>query len=109
IVLSSILFLVFDNPYFKKYIKALNPSYEPPKCSDFATSILDIEAANIIIKIDMELSKAKNLTLFIANFSKVACTTKFFVEKIIEELESIRQKKFIAIVSNTKSLMIAAK
>ncbi|CAG8478702.1 19774_t:CDS:2, partial [Gigaspora margarita] len=55
----------FNNPYFEDYTKALNPSYNPPKRTALATSILDAEAANIIIKVDKELSKAKNLTLCI--------------------------------------------
>ncbi|CAG8840849.1 33721_t:CDS:2, partial [Gigaspora margarita] len=62
-VLSDIQ--TFNNPYFENYTKALNPNYDPPKCTALATSILDSEAANIIIKVDKELSKAKNLILCI--------------------------------------------
>ncbi|CAG8782998.1 46228_t:CDS:2, partial [Gigaspora margarita] len=63
IVSSGISFLAFDNPYFEDYTKALNPSYDPLKRTALATSILDSKAANIIIKVDKELSKIKNLTL----------------------------------------------
>ncbi|CAG8834947.1 7227_t:CDS:1, partial [Gigaspora margarita] len=58
----------FNNPYFEDYTKALNPSYDPPKCTALATSILDSKAANIIIKVDKELFKAKNLTLCIKSW-----------------------------------------
>ncbi|CAG8821195.1 19998_t:CDS:2, partial [Gigaspora margarita] len=55
----------FDNPYFEDYTKVLNSSYELLKHTALATSILDTEAANIIIKMDKELLKANNLTLCI--------------------------------------------
>ncbi|CAG8440876.1 12490_t:CDS:2 [Dentiscutata heterogama] len=54
IVSSSILFSAFDNPYFEDYTKELNPGYNPPKHAALSTSILDAEAANIIIKIEQE-------------------------------------------------------
>ncbi|CAG8661093.1 2994_t:CDS:2, partial [Scutellospora calospora] len=63
IVYSGISFSAFNNPFFEDYIKLLNPSYDLPKCIILASSILDAEAANIIIKVENELSKAKNLTL----------------------------------------------
>src|SRR6185437_10500332 len=128
IVSSGISFSAFDNPYFEDYTKALNPSYNPPKRTALSTSILDAEAANIIIKVDKELSKAKNLTLCIdswcsplkhsiyafviitsekkqyvyslRDFSKFAHTAKFNAEKIIEVLERIGPEKFTAIVSD---------
>ncbi|CAG8580268.1 24193_t:CDS:2 [Gigaspora margarita] len=99
----------FDNPYFKDYTKVLNPGYEPLKHTALATSILDTEAANIIIKMDKELSKANNLTLYIDDFSKIAHTAKFIAEKIIEVLEMIRPEKFTVIVSDAESSMVAAK
>ncbi|CAG8724006.1 36101_t:CDS:2, partial [Racocetra persica] len=109
IVSSGISFAAFDNPYFEDYTKALNPSYEPPKHTALATLILNAKVANIIIKIDKELSKAKNLTLCIDNFSKIAYIAKFIAEKIIEVLERIGPEKFIAIVSDAESSMMAAK
>ncbi|CAG8842270.1 40040_t:CDS:2, partial [Gigaspora margarita] len=96
----------FDNPYFEDYTKALNSIYDPPKYTALATSILDSEIANIIIKVDKELSKAKNLTLYIDNFLKFAHAAKFNTKKIIKVLEKIGPEKFIAIVSNAESLMM---
>ncbi|CAG8515676.1 10377_t:CDS:2 [Cetraspora pellucida] len=101
IVCSGILFSAFDNPFFKDYTKILNPGYDPSKRTTLASSILDSEAANIIIKVENELSKAKNLTLCI--------DTNFNAEKIIEVLENVGPEKFIAIVSDTEMSMIAAK
>ncbi|CAG8632255.1 36816_t:CDS:2 [Gigaspora margarita] len=46
----------FDNSYFEDYTKALNSSYDLPKYTALAISILDSEAANIIIKVDKELN-----------------------------------------------------
>ncbi|CAG8694232.1 23362_t:CDS:2 [Dentiscutata erythropus] len=137
IVYSGISFSAFDNPYFEDYTKALNLGYNPPKRSALATSILDAEAANIIIKMDKELSKAKNLTLCIdswcsplkhsiyafviiaserkqyvyslRDFSKFTHSAKFNAEKIIEVLESIGLKKFTAIVFDAESSMMVAK
>jgi len=137
IVSSGISFSAFNNPYFEDYTKELNPGYNPPKRAALSTSILDAEAANIIIKIEQELSKAKNLTLCIdgwcsplkhsiyafviitserkqyvyslRDFSKFAHTAKFNAEKIIEVLESIGPEKFTAIVSDAESSIMAAK
>ena len=61
----GISFSAFDNLYFKDYTKILNPGYNSSKRNALASSILDAEAANIILKIEKELSKAKNLTLYI--------------------------------------------
>ncbi|CAG8610956.1 10440_t:CDS:2 [Scutellospora calospora] len=63
IVCSGISFSAFDNPFFENYTKLLNSGYDPPKHTILASSILDAEAVNIIIKVENELSKAKNLTL----------------------------------------------
>ncbi|CAG8800515.1 569_t:CDS:2, partial [Racocetra persica] len=56
IVSSGISFSAFDNSYFEDYIKILNPRYNSPKRYTLAASILDAEAANIILKIEKELS-----------------------------------------------------
>ncbi|CAG8695866.1 23794_t:CDS:1 [Cetraspora pellucida] len=65
IVSLGILFSAFDNLYFEDYIKILSPGYNSPNHYILASSILDAEAANIILKIEKELSKAKNLTLYV--------------------------------------------
>ncbi|CAG8814818.1 5472_t:CDS:2, partial [Cetraspora pellucida] len=93
----------------QNYTKILNPSYDPPKRTILASSILDSEVANIIIKVENELSKTKNLTLCVDNFSKFLHTANFNAEKIIEVLENIGPKKFIVIVSDAEMSMIAAK
>ncbi|CAG8664331.1 9144_t:CDS:2 [Dentiscutata erythropus] len=74
IVSSGISFSAFDNPYFEDYTKELNPGYNPPKRAALSTSILDAEAANIIIKIEQELSKAKNLTLCIDGWNSYSAS-----------------------------------
>ncbi|CAG8822328.1 32965_t:CDS:2, partial [Racocetra persica] len=63
IVCSGILFSTFDSPYFEDFTKLLNPGYNSPKRATLATSILDVEAVNITLKIEKELLKSKNLTL----------------------------------------------
>ncbi|CAG8779490.1 5049_t:CDS:2, partial [Racocetra fulgida] len=50
IVCSGISFLAFDSPYFEDFTKMLNPGYNSPKRTTLATSILDAEAANILLK-----------------------------------------------------------
>ncbi|CAG8801721.1 6077_t:CDS:2, partial [Cetraspora pellucida] len=65
IVCSDILFSAFDNFFFEDYTKILNPSYDPSKRTILASSILDSEMTNIIIKVENKLSKTKNLTLYI--------------------------------------------
>ncbi|CAG8829676.1 6119_t:CDS:2, partial [Cetraspora pellucida] len=102
-----------------------------------ASSILNAEAANIILKIEKELFKAKNLTLCIdswcsplkhsiyafvivtnerkqyvyalRDFSKFSHTTKFNTEKIIEVLKNVGPEKFVAITTNAESAMMMAK
>ncbi|CAG8466895.1 857_t:CDS:2 [Cetraspora pellucida] len=63
IVCSDISFSAFDSPYFENFTKLLNPEYNSPKRATLATSILDVEAANITLKIEKELLKSKNLML----------------------------------------------
>ncbi|CAG8564405.1 17250_t:CDS:2 [Dentiscutata erythropus] len=137
IVYSGILFSAFDNLYFEDYTKMLNPGYSPPKRTTLATSILDIEAANITLKIEKELSKSRNLILCVdgwcspmkhsiyafvimtdkkkqyvyslRDFSKYSYIAKFNAEKIIEVLENVRPEKFVAIVSDAESAMTVAK
>ncbi|RIB22904.1 hypothetical protein C2G38_2140003 [Gigaspora rosea] len=113
IVSSGILFSAFDNPYFEDYTKALNPSYDPPKRTDLTTSILDSEAANIIIKVDKELSKAKNLTLCIDSWcSPLKHSSYAFVIITSEKKQGFREdwtEKFTAVVSDAESSITAAK
>ncbi|CAG8850266.1 11935_t:CDS:1, partial [Racocetra persica] len=63
IVCLGILFLGFDSSYFENFTKTLNLGYNSPKCTTLAILILDVEAANILLKVEKELSKAKNITL----------------------------------------------
>ncbi|CAG8667129.1 10489_t:CDS:2, partial [Ambispora gerdemannii] len=137
IVSSGIPFSSVNSPYFEDYTKLLNFGYNSPKRSALITSILDTEMANIILKMEKELSKAKNLTLCIdgwssplkhsiytfiimtndrkqyiyslQDFSRFSHTASFNAEKIIEILEKVRPKKFIAVVSDAESAMMAAK
>ncbi|CAG8776803.1 15142_t:CDS:1, partial [Racocetra fulgida] len=137
IVYSGILFSAFDSPYFEDFIKMLNPGYNSPKRTTLATSILDAEAANILLKVEKELFKAKNITLCVdgwssllkqsiyafviitnerkqyiyslQDFSKFFHTASFNSEKMIEVLENVGPEKFTAIISNAESSMVAAK
>ncbi|CAG8692829.1 29860_t:CDS:2 [Racocetra persica] len=129
--------ITFNNPFFEDFTRILNPGYDLPKHNALATSILDSEAASVLIKVDKELSKAKNLTLCIdswcsslkhsiyafvivtnekkqyiyslRDFSKSSHTADFNSKKIMEVLESVGPEKFIAIVSDAESSMIVAK
>ncbi|CAG8564471.1 32807_t:CDS:2, partial [Racocetra persica] len=102
-----------------------------------ATTILDVEAANIILKIEKELLKSKNLILCIdswcsplkrsiyafmimtdekkqyiyslRDFSMSSHTANFNAEKIIEVIENVGSEKFVAVVSDAESAMTAAK
>ncbi|CAG8583884.1 16308_t:CDS:2, partial [Racocetra fulgida] len=49
----------------ENFTKILNLGYNSPKRTTLATTILDIEAANITLKIKKELLKSKNLILCI--------------------------------------------
>ncbi|CAB5360220.1 unnamed protein product [Rhizophagus irregularis] len=62
-VCSGIPFVAADSPYFEDFTKSLNSGYNPPKRTALATTHLDGELANITLKIEKELGKAKNLTL----------------------------------------------
>ncbi|CAG8495617.1 1787_t:CDS:2 [Racocetra fulgida] len=62
IVCSGISFSAFDSPYFEDFTKILNPGYNSPKRTALTTSVLEVEAANIMLKVEKELSKSKNLT-----------------------------------------------
>ena len=62
-VCSGIPFVAADSPYFEDFVKSLNSAYNPPKRTALATTQLDGELANITLKIEKELAKAKNLTL----------------------------------------------
>ena len=53
-----------DSPYFEDFTKTLNSRYNPPKRTALSTTYLNGKLANIILKIEKELSKAKNLTLY---------------------------------------------
>ncbi|CAG8672883.1 16350_t:CDS:2, partial [Dentiscutata erythropus] len=137
VVSSGISFSAFDNPYFEDFTKILNSEYNSPRRNILALSVLDAEAANIILKIEKELSKAKNLTLCIdswcsplkhsiyafvimtnerkqyvyslRDFSKFSHTANFNAEKMIEILEKVGPEKFIAITTDAESAMMAAK
>ncbi|RGB23416.1 hypothetical protein C1646_774527 [Rhizophagus diaphanus] len=60
---SKIPFVAADSPYFEDFTKSLNSGYNPPKRTTLATTHLDGKLANITLKIEKELGKAKNLTL----------------------------------------------
>ena len=62
-VCSGIPFVAADSPYFEDFTKTLNSGYNPPKRTALSTTHLDGELANITLKIEKELAKAKNLTL----------------------------------------------
>ncbi|POG58457.1 hypothetical protein GLOIN_2v1821413 [Rhizophagus irregularis DAOM 181602=DAOM 197198] len=62
-VCSGIPFVAADSPYFDDFTKSLNSGYNPPKRTALATTHLDGELANVTLKIEKELAKAKNLTL----------------------------------------------
>ena len=62
-VCSGIPFVAADSPYFEDFTKTLNSAYNPPKRTALSTTHLDGELANITLKIEKELAKAKNLTL----------------------------------------------
>ncbi|CAG8749340.1 1573_t:CDS:2, partial [Racocetra persica] len=137
IVCSGISFSAFDSPYFEDFTKILNPGYNSPKRTALTTSVLEVEAANIMLKVEKELSKSKNLTLCIdgwcspmkhsiyafvimtderkqyvyslRDFSLFSHTANFNAEKMVEVLEKIGPEKFVAIVSNAESAMMAAK
>ncbi|CAG8774772.1 14695_t:CDS:2, partial [Gigaspora rosea] len=84
IVSSGILFSAFDNPYFEDYTKALNPSYDPPKRTDLTTSILDSEAANIIIKV---LEQEHQIFICANNVKNLINDRQFWID--IEQLRNI--------------------
>ncbi|CAG8794888.1 31792_t:CDS:2, partial [Racocetra persica] len=137
IVCSGISFSTFDSPYFEDFTKLLNPGYNSPKRTTLATSILDVEAANITLKIEKELLKSKNLTLCVdswcsplkrsiyafvimtdekkqyiyslRDFSMSSHTANFNAERIREVIENVGPEKFVAVVSDAESAMIAAK
>ncbi|CAG8698551.1 hypothetical protein GLOIN_2v1788494 [Rhizophagus irregularis DAOM 181602=DAOM 197198] len=62
-VCSGIPFVAADSLYFKDFTKSLNSGYNLSKRTAFATTHLDGELANITLKIEKKLAKAKNLTL----------------------------------------------
>ena len=62
-ICSGIPFVAADSSYFKDFTKTLNSGYNPPKRTALTTTHLDGELANITLKIEKELAKAKNLTL----------------------------------------------
>ena len=62
-VCSGIPFVAADSPYFEDFTKSLNSGYNPPKRTALSTTHLDGELANVTLKIEKELVKAKNLTL----------------------------------------------
>ncbi|CAG8837328.1 32716_t:CDS:1, partial [Racocetra persica] len=137
IVYSGILFSAFDSPYFEDFTKLLNPGYNSPKRATLATSILDVEAANITLKIEKELLKSKNLTLCVdswcsllkrsiyafvimtdekkqyiyslRDFSMSSHMANFNAERIREVIEYVGPEKFVAVVSDAESAMTAAK
>ncbi|CAG8791181.1 22907_t:CDS:2, partial [Racocetra persica] len=100
IVCSGILFSAFDSPYFEDFTKMLNPGYNSPKRTILAISILDVEAANILLKVEKKLSKAKNITLCIDGWSSP------LKQKV---LKNVGPEKFIAIISDAESSIVAAK
>jgi len=62
-VMCGIPFSVIENPYFIKLLKQLNTGYNLSSSNTLSGSFLDVESANINLKIENKLEKSKNLTL----------------------------------------------
>ncbi|CAG8648677.1 12894_t:CDS:2 [Rhizophagus irregularis] len=136
-VCSGIPFVAADSPYFDDFTKSLNSGYNPPKRTALATTHLDGELANVTLKIEKELAKAKNLTLCVDGWasplkhsiyafvimtperkqyiysledvSSFSHTADFNARKMLEVLEKVGPEKFSAIITDAESAMMAAK
>lgn len=62
-VCSGIPFVAADSPFFEDFTKSLNYAYNLPKRTALSTTHLEAEMANIVLKMEKEFSKGKNLTL----------------------------------------------
>ncbi|CAG8484582.1 3688_t:CDS:2 [Scutellospora calospora] len=101
----------------KDFTKILNPEYNSSKRTTLVISILDVEATNITLKIEKELLKSKNLTLYkkkqyiysLRDFSISSYTANFNAVKIIEVIENVGPEKFVAVVFDAEIAMTAAK
>ncbi|RHZ84801.1 hypothetical protein Glove_74g102 [Diversispora epigaea] len=62
-IMCGFPFSAVENPFFIEFLKQLNSGYDPPSSDTLSGSFLDVETANINLKIENELEKSKNLTL----------------------------------------------
>ena len=62
-VCCGIPFSVVDSPFFQDFVKSLCFEYKLPKRTTLSTTYLNTETANIVLKIEEELHKSKDLTL----------------------------------------------
>ncbi|PKY35336.1 hypothetical protein RhiirB3_456005 [Rhizophagus irregularis] len=130
--ISRIPFVAADSLYFKDFTKSLNSGYNPSKRTAFATTHLDGELANITLKIEKKLAKAKNLTLcvdgwasplkhsiytfvimtperkqyiyFLEDMLSFSHTANFNAKKMVKVLEKVGPKKFFAIITDVESV-----
>ena len=62
-VYCGIPFAIINNPYFRNFLKLLQPGYMPPYKDALSGSLLNRKIARVIVKMEAELQKTHNLTL----------------------------------------------
>ncbi|CAG8818721.1 12588_t:CDS:2 [Gigaspora margarita] len=63
-VCCGVPFTIIDNPYFQDFLELLQPSYIPPHKDTLSGSVLDGKIVQVVVKMEAELQKTDNLTLY---------------------------------------------